>query len=106
VTDQELLSLAARAHGGLEYVDEMGWIHVSQDGTRGAWWHPLTDDGDALRLAVKLRIKLSFGASEVSATFIVANYPMRSIEKYCNDPYAATRRVIVRAAAAIVKDAP
>jgi len=46
MTDSELLALAARAHGGLEYVDEMGWIHVSPDGTRGAWWNPLTDDGE------------------------------------------------------------
>jgi len=32
MTDSELLALAARAHGGLEYVDGIGWIHVSPDG--------------------------------------------------------------------------
>jgi len=51
MTDSELLALAARTHGGLEYIPEMGWIHVSPDGTLVAWWNPLTDDGDAFRTA-------------------------------------------------------
>ena len=44
---KELLELAAKACGGLVYVDSVGsWIHVAEDGTRGAWWNPSIDDGD------------------------------------------------------------
>jgi len=51
---QELLRLAAIVHGGVVYVKDMGWIHENLDGSRGSWWNPLENDGDALRLATKL----------------------------------------------------
>ncbi len=76
-TDRELLELAAKAvNGG-------AWHPLTHDTPNGVW-NPLTDDGDALRLAVKLRI-------EVEAGWMV----------FSEDPYAATRRAIVRAAAEI-----
>ena len=70
MTDSELLALAARAHGDLEYVDEMGWIHVNPDGTRGAWWNPFENDGDAFRLAVKWCAQ----SAELRNTFIFAEH--------------------------------
>ncbi|MFO5940270.1 hypothetical protein ACLBSY_25295 [Pseudomonas aeruginosa] len=55
MNDRELLELAARAAGFTGYGFFLGddGIDVSDEtGTRFAW-NPLTDDGDALRLAVK-----------------------------------------------------
>ncbi len=87
MTDQELLELAAKAAG----------IEVATAHRHGLflasakWWHPLDDDGDALRLAVKLRM-------------IVNTDPTGSqAGAGRSDPYAATRRAIVRAAAEIGK---
>lgn len=57
MSDKELLELAAKAHGSLHYEDGLGlWIVIESDGGRGKWWNPLADDGDALRLAVKLEL--------------------------------------------------
>ena len=61
-------------------------------------WNPLEDDGDALRLAVKL------GLTVVVESDMVFCRNRRSDKAFCersNDPYAATRRAIVRAAAEI-----
>jgi len=105
MSDKELLELAAKAHGGLVYVEGMGWIHEDATGNRGAWWNPLTDDSDALRLAVKLEIVPSKHVDTVvpsrSATWRVGHACSSLWEPAGNDPYAATRRAIVRAAAAI-----
>jgi hypothetical protein len=58
--DKKLLELAAKA-AGIEY----GWQHIYDDyegSTSEKWdWNPLSDDGDALRLAVKLGIKIERG---------------------------------------------
>jgi len=59
MNDKELLELSAKAIGGLELVGENGWIEVDAQGNRGYWWEPLTDDGDALRLAVKLGLQIT-----------------------------------------------
>lgn len=42
------------------FVNDIGWIHEDGVGNRGAWWNPLEDDGDALRLAAKLGIDVYF----------------------------------------------
>lgn len=84
MTDAELTRLAAKAFGCA---------------TEG--FSPLTDDGDALRLAVKLQMPVfSFaGGSRVVYGFDNKGEFVR--ETNTGDPYAATRRCIVRAAAAI-----
>lgn len=58
MTKEELLSLAARAHGNLEYIEGQGWIHVDEEGKRGAWWNPLEDDSDAFKLIILFGIVL------------------------------------------------
>lgn len=84
--DKELLELAAKAAG------------INVDSWEDCGWSPLSDDGDALRLAVKLRIEIGFYSTLVRA----AKQDQDWIgEYYGNDPYAATRRAIVRAAAEI-----
>ena len=62
-------------------------------------WNPLNDDGDALRLAVKLGI--SFRRMGVKVIAIGHS----QCDEYCNDDAnAATRQAIVRAAAAMAKE--
>jgi hypothetical protein len=91
MTDKELLELAAKAAGVKGKQDHYGlWTRGSHE-AGGTVWNPLTDDGDAMRLAVKLGImgRQSYNGQDYEA----AN----------KDPYAATRRAIVRAAAEIGK---
>jgi hypothetical protein len=118
MTNRELLEAAAKAAGiELESVVEDG-TDAGKGVTRlGYWWAPLHDDGDALRLAVKLGISTlpypvyNEGARHSviakqrrkSDTLREAN-PTEVIELYGDDPYAATRRAIVRAAAEIGKE--
>ena len=94
-TDRELLEMAAKA-ARYQYAKHGGYIVV--DGIP-VNWNPLTDDGDALRLAVKLEIELWFGNGGLNAS----GMSMDIEEDYGEDPAAATRRAIVRAAAAIGK---
>lgn len=113
MTDRELLELAAKAIG-LEfhsYVDSKlfgkgintGEIDVSL-------WNPLDDDGDALRLAVEISFADGVGMAMFFAdaddqTVVVRKYDNApgSMEIVGDDPYATTRRAIVRAAAEIGK---
>ena len=98
MTDKELLELAAKAVG--EKVvrpcdDESGFLlYGSQDP-----WNPLTDDGDALRLAVRLNAVVGVYPTKTNVT---ADGVFLE-ELHQADPYAATRRAIVRAAAEIGK---
>ena len=104
-TDRELLELAAKAAGAdFEYDPMTGAIEVlSEIGGVSGIWNPLTDDGDALRLAVKLCLTVDIlpWASDARPwkTFGNGDDGVRH-EEYA-DPSAATRRAIVRAAAAI-----
>ena len=106
----ELLELAAKAAGmtiETHYVD--GGASV-WEGERhhSDWipdWNPLDDDGDALRLAVKLEIVVEY-RRDASAAFAYNYARCLGIgENNKNlDPYTATRRAIVRAAAEIGKN--
>jgi len=100
MTDRELLEMAAKAAGyEVEWVRNSGCHYRCEAEESREQWCPLDDDGDALRLAVKLDISLlgDFPGNIV----VVAFDARRIIEKYDGDQYAATRRAIVRAAAAI-----
>jgi len=95
MTDRELLEFAAKAAGiVLEWQDD-GWAHCLDTGRE---WNPLTDDGDALRLAVKLRMNVHLDSNMVDVDPDGISW---FSEAYGDDPYAATRRAIVRAAAEI-----
>jgi len=115
MTDREMLEMAARA-AGFRVVASVAEMHGCTDestiypGVMLAGvpnpWNPLTDDGDALRLAVKLKIDLYNYAPPVSEFEWVeavdyTNKVANAVESYGSDPYAATRRAIVRAAAEI-----
>ena len=103
LTDRELLELAAKAAGlSLSHCDDSVWDDERAD---YVGWNPLTDDGDALRLAVKLRLEPRFidnshsnGAEPSRVTLHNVAGIVENIEA---DPLAATRCAIVRAAAEI-----
>lgn len=119
MTDRELLELAAKA-AGYEFgvLNDKPKIKRDGVGTCGTWgcgrhnlhdWNPLEDDGDALRLAVKLGILVDLRyTSPETARYNSVTYwpnPMKGERIEFGDremdPYAATRRAIVRAAAEI-----
>lgn len=111
MTDRELLELAAKAVGlDLEWCEP--WqcmakkLGVLEGYDRLTCWHPIKDDGDALRLAVKARLTVcADGDASVSAH--TAYEPrlcfVTQFIKHCQDKQEATRRAIVRAAAKIGK---
>ena len=105
MTDRELLELAAKAAALPNARINIGgsavlYSYAPENGF--AQWDPLTDDGDALRLAVKLSLEFCItGTSrgmEFTQELAVCNEHKEVIQV---DPYAATRRAIVRAAAEI-----
>ena len=97
MTDRELLELAAKAAG---YWDEEFNCYKG-----AANWNPLDDDGDALRLAVSLRLIVDINDEEGEAKVRKPWYPSSEVfEPLFGDPCAATRRAIVRAAAEVGRD--
>jgi hypothetical protein len=104
VTDRELLELAAKAEGhGVEFDDVSGLTWYESRFTQ-LLWNPLHNDGDAMRLAAKLRIDVNHGGTLVVAEQ-VKPHDTGCAEPHGSDPWAATRRAIVRAAAEIGKEA-
>ena len=116
MTDRELLELAAKAFEigkqnppdnphcwtASEYPKGSGkhgalWNYVGH-GDTAELWNPLSDDGDALRLAVRLEMDVSFG---LRGAVIERGHGRKIQELDDDEPYAATRRAIVRAAADI-----
>lgn len=110
--ERELLGLAAKAVG--MNADEAMWhpragfVWVKRvDGIRKEnAWNPLTDDGDALRLAVKLKLHIGLESHTVSAweSDKFGNFQTEVLSHRGDE--AATRRAIVRAAAEVGKAMP
>ena len=112
MTDRELLERAARAYWGdeiddvcsirwLETDQAIGYTHGDNQDHNGEdrefVWNPLTDDGDALRLAVKLRMTVDFDVDAEGCTCVAW---CRGADFEDADP----RRAIVRAAAAMAPE--
>lgn len=107
MNDRELLEAAAKA-AGLTITPMMFELGK---------WNPLEDDGDALRLAVKLGLAILHddGSAVRVGWFANQQCPITMdcagpwfwkewLRDNGDDPNAATRRAIVRAAAAIRAD--
>ena len=115
MTDREMLELAAKAYGfgdpegnfiwtESEYPrgsktngalwNYMGWCDTAQ------LWNPLTDDGDALRLAVKLHMQVSVTTESCRAETL----PCLGVRVNDSDENLATRRAVVMAAAAVGRE--
>ena len=106
-TDRETLEWAAKAYAdanvhfdGLSFVRFIGRNEELGCNVMVAW-NPLLDDGDALRLAVKLNLHINIDFDLPKHEVRVFGEDAEAAEK--GDPYAATRRAIVRAAAEIGK---
>ena len=113
MTDKELLEAAARA-AGIDYDTEASkqkdgikvwwglWLQYDREPNEfdRRYWNPLTDDGDALRLAVKLGIDIQHFKESERVEAWISPWDARE-EDYKSDRYAATRRAIVRATAAL-----
>jgi hypothetical protein len=115
-TDREVLELAAKAagFGGPEHKfrwteseyprgsDQHGalWNYIGYMDT-AVLWNPLTDDGDALRLAIDKGIQFGLtledarGYAECENVYIEFEWDMQRP----SDRYEAVRRAIVRVAA-------
>ena len=109
MNDRELLEMAARA-AGITGITRDGGIELSKDHAKPPYdwrmWNPLTDDGDALRLAVRLRLEIERSKHSECVVYVgevgAGQLFERSDEK--TDIFAATRRAIVRAAAEIGRE--
>jgi hypothetical protein len=112
MTDRELLELAAKAVGlqvewvrNPDYIQEHWEAHV-QCGWIGQptsrEWNPLREPSDAFDLMVRLHMHIQVDDEELGRVFVFSASPNGPFEEDTGrDPYAATRRAIVRAAAAI-----
>lgn len=109
-TDRELLERAAKAagmragNGPGEYAWHPGLdcLATLDERNREVPWNPLHDDGDALRLAVKLSMSVEIEEHEASTYAYAGPVPrVYAMELWRDDKDAATRRAIVRAAAAM-----
>lgn len=105
--DRELLAMAAKAAGiEAQYSDNYGDFSIGDPYSKGeVRWNPITDDGDALRLAANLRIGLGDRETTVTA-FYRQGMSTGSVyveEHDTTNKARATRRAIVRAAAEVGK---
>lgn len=116
MTDREWLELAAKAAGipryrwDYEYCRSLG--HMV---TASMMWNPLVDDGEALRLAVKLQLDIAMEEDAQGFGFWCTvskfdgpklNEGISVSEMSPNDSCEAVRRAIVRAAAEIGRVMP
>jgi len=111
MTDREMLEMAAKAAGyAVEWHEvvvsrrgRFGLIeHTKKEGFRLNFqrWDPLTDDGDALRLAVRLHMQVSVTKESCRAETL----PCLGVRVNDSDENLATRRAVVMAAAAVGKE--
>jgi hypothetical protein len=114
MTDRELLELAAKAAGidaewhndddaDFDAAHEGMFLKGERGPDNSKYWNPLMCDGDALRLAVKLGFEIVQFPKHVR---VCANDGEDFHVNHQDDPCAATRRAIVRAAAEIGRTMP
>lgn len=113
MTDRELLELAAKGAGytSAKWQDMRGWGEIRYGLSEAldikeldSYWNPLTRDGDALRLAVKLRLTIRVADHEIEV-FDERGICLVSIGMLSSEDYvASTRFAIVRAVAEIGKE--
>ncbi|CRO63575.1 hypothetical protein ACVSNG_00095 [Pseudomonas aeruginosa] len=103
MNDRELLELAARAAG----IDPVLAEPINFSTGVEYYWNPRDDDGDALRLAVRLNLDIRYESYDAGVAVIVGGAwdgaPEAVHEIFERDGPRATRRAIVRAAAEIGK---
>ena len=101
-SDKELLEYAAKAAGVELKYDTFG--QGPNADREYCYWNPLTNDGDAFRLMVDLKMEVSLMGDAAWAMSIEDAAGDSGCSAYFNDdPRKATRRAIVRAAAELGK---
>ena len=90
-TDRELLGLAARAA-----------TRGARDLTESEWWNPLEDSAQAFHLSVSLKFRIDHVYHD-RFQVMVGDGDYWAIVPYDGNPYAATRRAIVMAAAKLAE---
>lgn len=95
-----LLERAAKA-AGLTLAFWPHGVYAERDGAPVFPWNPLERDGDALRLAVALEMDVFVRGGRWSEAVCPGGQAIK--EPHGADPLAATRRAIVRAAAAVAQ---
>lgn len=117
MTDREMLELAAKAAAyGPSHYEDGSWLEVRYGYTAALffksghddYWNALESSIDAFRLAVDLGLLVGAHDDESWAQwYIKPDGGWITIkEAHGEDPYAATRRAIVRAAAEIGRGIP
>lgn len=108
MTDRELLELAAKAAGKLfnPTVRNKHGLLVVKDGadcqSEQELWNPLTDDGDALRLAAVLRLQVKPGKHKGDGCTVETQRDgIAGCTAFYDDEAQQMRQAIVRAAAEI-----
>ena len=92
----------SRANGGPSINDGFDTAgNIVTDWHNGVTWNPITDDGDAFRLAVSLGIANSCRNGNAQATIKRGVFFEVFDEPAGTDPMAATRLAVTRAAAAM-----
>lgn len=119
MTDREMLELAARAAGILlcgyswigeneddeEYeILEAAFVKHNQKQEIASKWNPLTDDGDALRLAATLLINVEPYEDYIFVESYSGPFANEFIKQNKGCRFLAARRAIVRVAAQIGKE--
>lgn len=100
--DRELLELAAEAAGYQPWGSDCEGYPIFVVDSMPIGWNPLTDDGDALRLAIRLRMLVDVGLHEKSSVEVQAHGSNFLCVETGVDA-EVVRRAIVRAAAEIGK---
>jgi len=123
MTDREMLEWAAKAAGiDLDWdvpPKSPPWIITGRGEDRGpsSQWNPLADDGDALRLAVRLQLTVCNEHLNAGVAYCTRSLPGAGLDEdrypevrsgtneneVIDADYASTRRAIVLAAAEIGK---
>lgn len=104
MTDREMLEFAAKA-AGIDLWHGPDGPMLLRKGVATYSWNTLTDDGDALRLMVRLRLEPRFIDNSHSNGAEPSRVTLHNfsgiVENIGDNPAAALRRAIVRAAAEI-----
>ena len=105
MNDDELIHAAARAVGIVKWrwldgrFQKWGIADYARNLAGWEYWEPLLDDGAALRLAVTLKIQIT-----IDSMYVFGSNDPAGDSGFCEclsgDAQTATRRAIVRAAAA------
>lgn len=108
MTDKELIEMAAKAAGIVGTWHRSGFVAYS--GWGGGFFNPITDDGDALRLAVRLGLGILFGQYAPLDVYSVHISKVEGGDELAvgcitdGDEFGVVRRAITRAAAQIGKE--